>query len=129
MSPKDRHDYAVHLFEQGYFEDAARVFEEILREEENSEFWNDWATAQFALSRYPEAERGYRRALEMDPDSTEAAVNYATLLAGLARWAEAIGLFDRVVPHLAPENRTAVSELAEQCRAQQRRAELEPASR
>lgn len=129
MSPRERHDYAVYLFEQGFFEDAARVFEELLREEEHAEFWSDWATAQFALSHYPEAERGYRRALELDPDSNEAAVNFGTLLAGLARWVEALELFDRVLPRLASENRTAVSELADQCRAQQRRAELEPASR
>ena len=129
MLKKIEHEYAVYLFEQGFFQDAARLFDEILREEESAELWSDWATAQFALSRYEQAERGFRRALELEPDLNEAVVNYGTLLAGLQRWPEAIEMFERVLPRLAPENRAAVSDLAEQCRAQQSQVDLASAVR
>ena len=124
MAAKTQYEYAVYLFQQGFYEDAASHLDEVLHEEETSERWSDWATAHFALSHFEEAERGFRRALELSPDLTDAAVNFGTMLASLSRWGEAIAMFDGVMPKLEPEAQAAVGALAEQCRAQ-----LSPAAR
>lgn len=118
MAAKAQHEYAVYLFERGLYVDVVTHLDEVLREEETGERWSDWATAQFALSHFVEAERGFRRALELAPDMPDAAVNFGTMLAGLSRWAEAIGMFEGVLPRLERKGRAAVSALAEQCRAQ-----------
>jgi Tfp pilus assembly protein PilF len=117
MSAKTQHDYAVYLFQQGFYEDAVRHLDEVLQEKETADGWSDWATAQFALSHYAEAERGFRRALEMNPDLVDAAVNFGTLLVSLNRLAEAVALLDGVMPKMDPEPRAVVRTLAEQCRA------------
>ncbi len=118
MAAKTQHDYAVYLFQQGFYEDAVNHLGEVLQEQETSERWSDWATAHFALSHFPEAERGFRRALELNPDLADAAVNFGTMLASLRRWDEAIASFESVLPKLDPEARTAVAALCEQCRGQ-----------
>jgi tetratricopeptide (TPR) repeat protein len=118
MAAKAQHEYAVYLFQQGFYEDAVKQLDEILREEETGERWSDWATAQFALSHFAEAERGFRRALELSPELTEAAVNFGTMLVSLCRWREAIDTLEGVLPKLEPEARAIVSALAEQCRTQ-----------
>jgi len=118
MAAKQQHEYAVYLFQQGLYEDAVKQLDGVLREEETGERWSDWATAQFALSHFAEAERGFRRAMELDPDLTEAAVNFGALLVSLSRWKEAIALLEGVMPKLKPEARPIVGALAEQCRTQ-----------
>ena len=118
MAAKSQHEYAVYLFRQGYFDDAAKLLEEVLREEETGELWSDWATAQFALNHFAEAERGFRRALERSPDLKDAAVNFGALLANLKRWGEAIATLERVLPGLEPQESAVVTTLVEHCRAQ-----------
>jgi Tfp pilus assembly protein PilF len=93
--------------------------DEVLQEQETGERWSDWATAHFALSHFEEAERGFRRALQLNPDLTDAGVNFGTMLASQRRWNEAVTTFESVLPKLEPEARTAVSALCEQCREQQ----------
>ena len=118
MAGKEQHEYAVYLFQQGFYEDAVKQLDEILREEETGERWNDWATAQFGLSHFGEAERGFRRALEMNPDLAEAATNFGAMLMSLSRWSEAISILEGVLPKLGPEARLIVGTLIEQGRAQ-----------
>jgi tetratricopeptide (TPR) repeat protein len=118
MSTKTQHEYAVYLFQQGFYSDAVSHLDEVIREEETAERWSDWATAQFALSHFPEAERGFRRALELNPDLPEAAVTYGAMLVSLNRWKEAIVTLEGVLPKLEPEGRASVEALAEQCRVQ-----------
>src|SRR5579871_1094531 len=118
MPAKTQHDYAVYLFQQGFYDDAVRHLDEVLHEGESGEAWSDWATAQFALRRFAEAERGFRRALELSPELNDAAVNFGALLASVNRWEEAAAMFENVLPQLEPEARAAVSSLAEQCRSQ-----------
>ncbi len=118
MTASTQHQYSVYLFQQGYYADAVQHLDEVLRAEETGERWSDWATAQFALNHFAEAERGFHRALEMSPDLTEAAVNFGTMLVSLSRWREAIALYEGVLPKLEPEARAVVSALAEQCRTQ-----------
>lgn len=118
MAAKTQYEYAIYLFQQGFYEDAVSHLEEVLREEETAERWSDWATAHFALSHFAEAERGFRRALQLNPDLPDAAVSFGTMLASLHRWQEAIDMLEKVLPNLEPAARTAVSALAGQCRAQ-----------
>lgn len=115
---KAQHEYAVYLFQRGLYADVVTHLDEVLREEETGERWSDWATAQFALGHFAEAERGFRRALELAPDLPEATVNVGTMLAGLRRWAEAIEMLGGVLPRLEPDGRATVGALVEQCRAQ-----------
>jgi|SRR5579863_1345041 len=129
MAAKTQHEYAVYLFEQGYFEDAGKLLEEILGEEETGERWSDWATAQIARGHFAEAERGFRRALELSPESSDAAVNFGTLLASLHRWEEAITMLERALPRLEPQGRTVVSSFVEHCRAQIATTAQRPARR
>jgi hypothetical protein len=118
MAAKTQHDYAVYLFEQGFYADAITQLDELLQEQETGERWSDWATAHFALRHYAEAERGFRRALELSPDLSDAAVNFGTLLVSLSRWREAIDTLEGAMPKLRPEGQAAVRALIEQCRAQ-----------
>ena len=115
---KTQHDYAVYLFQQGYYEDALTQLDEILRQQETGEIWSDWSTVQFALNHFAEAEQGFRRTLEMSPELTDASVTFGTLLVTLHRWNEAIAVLDGVLPKLGPEARAIVSALAERCREQ-----------
>jgi len=118
MAAKAQHEYAVYLFQQGFYEDAVKQLDDALREEETAERWSDWATAQFGSNHFAEAERGFRRALELSPELPEAAVNFGTMLASQSRWAEAIEMFEGVLARLEPDGRAAVRTFAEQCRAQ-----------
>ena len=118
MPTRTQHEYAVYLFQQGFYADAVSHLDEVIREEETADRWSDWATAQFALSHFPEAEKGFRRALELNPDLAEGAVNYGAMLVSLNRWKEAIAMLESVLPKLEPEGRAAVEALADQCRAQ-----------
>jgi tetratricopeptide (TPR) repeat protein len=118
MAAKTQYDYAIYLFQQGFYEDAISHLDEVLHEEETAERWSDWATAHFALSHFAEAERGFRRALQLNPDLLDAAVNFGTMLATVHRWQEAIDMLERVLPNLEPASWTAVSALVGQCRAQ-----------
>jgi Tfp pilus assembly protein PilF len=126
MAANAQHEYAVYLFQQGYYEDVIRQLDEVLHEEETGERWSDWATAQFALSHYVEAERGFRRALDLDPDLVDAAVNFGTMLAGLRRWTEAIEMLERTLPKLQTDGRAAVGALIEQCQTQLASGALRP---
>jgi tetratricopeptide (TPR) repeat protein len=118
MPAKTQHDYAVYLFQQGFYEDAILHLDEVLHEEETAERWSDWATAHFAAGHFQDAERGFQRALKLNPDHADAAVSLGAMLLSLRRWSEAIGMFEGVLPKLEPEARSFVSTLADQCREQ-----------
>jgi tetratricopeptide (TPR) repeat protein len=116
MAAKAQHDYAVYLFQQGFYGDSASQLDDLLQREETAELWSDWGTAQFGLGRLDEAEKGFRRALELDPGLSEAALNFATMLFSQQRCAEAVELFQRALPKLEPKDQAIVSEFIERCR-------------
>ena len=116
-SPK--HRQGLELFESGQFEDAVRWFGEALALEESSELWSDWATAQFHCRHRHEAEQGYRRALELNPENALASVSLGLLLAAASRDAEAVPRLERAMSEL-PEAERAPAVLAlERCRRRQ----------
>jgi len=75
------HQRGIELFAQGRYQEAIGCFEECLRQAETSEVWNDWATAQFAFGRVPQAREGLKRALQLDPQNHQAAENLRLLAA------------------------------------------------
>jgi Tfp pilus assembly protein PilF len=123
---KTKHDYAVYLFQQGFYADTVSQLDELLHTEETAERWSDWATAQYGLNQFAEAERGFRRALELDPGMSDAAVNFGMLLSSQARYGEALACFEKALPSLEGEGRTTVQNFIQQCRAQLGPAAPEP---
>jgi glycosyltransferase involved in cell wall biosynthesis/tetratricopeptide (TPR) repeat protein len=89
------HEQALQLYREGRYEGSARVLAGLLKTKENSELWNDWATTQLMLGKRAESEEGYRRALELDPQSYQAAGNLGVLLATSGRVPEALPLLER----------------------------------
>ena len=126
MATKAQHDYAVYLFQQGFYGDTVSQLDEILRVEETAERWSDWATAQYGMNQFAEAERGFRRALELDPELSEAATNLGMLLSSQKRWAEAVEMFERALPKLAGETRATVETFIAQCAVELRAGGPEP---
>jgi Tfp pilus assembly protein PilF len=107
---------AVQCFERKEFDKAAALLGECLLEEQTSERWNDWATARFFAGRSAEAEGGYRRALDMNSQSAQAAENLGTLLAGQGRGEEAIPFLETAIS-LTGKTTPALTQLLVESRA------------
>jgi Flp pilus assembly protein TadD len=86
---KELHKQALGLYKRGHLAEALAQLGAALREEENSERWNDWAAVQHALGATDYAETGFRRALELDRNNQEAATNLGGLLVARGRFIEA----------------------------------------
>ena len=112
----ETHQRAVRLLRAGHGQESIQLLSQALREQESSEVWNDWATA-LNLWVSSEAERGYRRALELDPENRQAAVNLGILLSGQRRIAEAVPFLEKGLPRLDEPQRQAVDAILEQCQA------------
>jgi tetratricopeptide (TPR) repeat protein len=111
----ENYEEALRLFRAGHFPEALRCFSKALKERETSHGWNNWATAVERCG-YPEkAEKGYRRALELDPRNSQAAANCGILLAQSARLSEAISFLARSLWGLDRQQRPAVEKLLRQC--------------
>ncbi|MBI1749438.1 MAG: glycosyltransferase [Acidobacteria bacterium] len=108
----------IHLFLEGRLIEALPLLGEALREEETSERWNDWATAQLACERMSEAEQGYRRALELDAQNVQAAANLGILLAGLQRNAEAVPFLEQSAFAADEQQRGVLLRLLAECKEQ-----------
>jgi Flp pilus assembly protein TadD len=114
-----KHQQGLQAFKDEQFNEAIRLFGEAVAEEESSEIWNDWATAQLAVRNSGDAERAFRRALKLQPDNHQAAANLGVLLATLGRTDEAIPLLEQSQPKLGENERVTVTRLLEQCRSAQ----------
>jgi GT2 family glycosyltransferase/glycosyltransferase involved in cell wall biosynthesis len=99
---------------------ALREFERALSEEETSEQRNDWAAAQATLHRAEEAERGFRRALEIDPTNAQAAANLGGLLFKLERHGEASRFLEMGLADLRESQNCAPLGLLREIQARQR---------
>jgi glycosyltransferase involved in cell wall biosynthesis/2-polyprenyl-3-methyl-5-hydroxy-6-metoxy-1,4-benzoquinol methylase len=116
MPSNPNHKEALNAFEQGRFEEAVELFAKTLGEEESSELWNDWATAQFQLGRVEEAEEGYRRAIELDVNNISTALNLGVLLKQVGRAGDAIPWLEKVAAQLGEPDVHAVRAIIEECR-------------
>ncbi len=70
--PSEIHGKAVSLFRKGDYENAAQLFAEALLHEQSRVRWNEWATSKFLAGHATEAEGGYRKALELEPQNIQA---------------------------------------------------------
>ena len=104
------------FLQEGRFEEAALALAESLREQETSEVWNDWAAAELAAGQ-SKAERGFRRALALDADNTEAIANLGAFLAITGRYAEAILYLERAMHGIGEQQRAALQQLLHSCRS------------
>lgn len=116
MHAAEKHKRALDSYRHGRFDDALGLLGEALEEEETSERWNDWASAQLAVRRLAEAERGFRRALQLDPDNPEACANLGALLATLGRHSEALPYLEKSELRLAGSEKTVIQKLIAECR-------------
>jgi Flp pilus assembly protein TadD len=90
-----KHQQALELMDKQHLDGALRLFGEALAQEETCERWNDWAVAQFTLSRFAEAEQGFLYAVELDGANLEVAGNLGVLLVECEREHEAIPFLEQ----------------------------------
>jgi hypothetical protein len=115
---EDKHARGVQSCREGRLQTADVLLAEALREVETCERWNDWATVQSAIRNLANAEIGFRRALQLEPENAEARTNLGVLLAQVGRTAEALDLLEDVE---SPADSTAaqtLSNLVRRCREQ-----------
>jgi len=112
------HQRGIELFEQKQFPAALREFSLVTAEQETSEAWNDWATAHLACGNVPEAEHGYRRALQLDGRDAVAVTNLAILLCRLGRPGEALRYLEAgAASDLRGPERQAIAHLVKKAQA------------
>lgn len=111
------HTRGVSLAQAGKAAEALPFLAAALRGEETSERWNDWATCQVACRRPGEAERAYRRAIDLDPQNAEALANLSAFLANQKRHQEAIPFLERALAIPGGEHRQMLQHLLARCTA------------
>jgi glycosyltransferase involved in cell wall biosynthesis len=106
-----KHDEAIAAFHQGRFSDALRLLQPLLEAGGTSELWNDWAAVQLALGDIERAEAGFSRAIELDPDNTDAIINLGVMLLSRGDSTRALPLLTSVLPLLPASHRQTVNAL------------------
>lgn len=112
---KKKHDQALESFNRRLLPQSAKLLQYLLKQKDNAELWNDWATVQLFRGMIPDAERGYRRALELEPSNQEANVNFGILLAATGRDQEATPLLQQSAKSLKGKQRLKIMKILDQC--------------
>jgi GT2 family glycosyltransferase len=124
----NQHQAAIAAFERGNVQEALGLLHELLKEQETSELWNDWATVQSSCGEPAKAEVGFLRALEIDRENHQAKVNLGLLLISLGEQTRGIPLLEESLPLLPDEQkqllRSALAAAKERVRAE--KAEIGP---
>jgi len=113
----DKHQQGVQLYREGRIVEAIQLLGEAIAEGETSDCWNDWAAVQLVARNVSDAEKGLRRALQLDPRNPQAAANLGGVLVAVGKCEEAIPLLERGLPNLCPDEKAIVTQLLEQCRS------------
>src|SRR6266481_716528 len=108
MNGAEIHTLGLRLYEAERFDDALALLRQALGDAESSELWSDWATVQFRRGETSEAEAGYRIALQMNPNETQAAANLGAMLLAQGRTSEALPFLERGLATMTAEQRTAM---------------------
>lgn len=124
----DYHAEGLRLYESGNYEQARRLLADGLEKSTSGERWNDWAAAELACQRYAEAERGFRKALELEPDYAQAGANLGALLVKQGKKAEALLHLERCLPGIDQEQRPVVERLIALCKKATAPAAKSPAA-
>ncbi|MBZ5642915.1 MAG: hypothetical protein LAO19_09170 [Acidobacteriia bacterium] len=112
---KKKHEHALDLFQRGQLAQSAKLLQYLLKQSDSAELWNDWATIQLIRGATEDAERGYRRALDLEPANSEAEINFGILLAATAREQEAAPLLQDGVKSLKGKQRAKILHVIEIC--------------
>ena len=112
-----QHSEGVRLYQQGKFEEAAKMLEAGFREQPNSEMANDWGAAELASGRIASAERGFAEALRLDSTNVDAAANLGALLAGQGRAKEAVPFLELAALRSEGAHRATLDQMLATCRA------------
>ncbi len=107
---------ASSLFQRGDYEGSAQLLAKGLLNEQTSIRWNDWATAKFLAGHVIDAEGGYRKALEMQPDNIQAVTNLGALLAGQGRYAEATSFLEFAADRAGNSEKEGIRRLLGTCK-------------
>lgn len=113
---EDKHARGVQRCREGHLLRAAALLADALGEGEACERWNDWATVQTAIRNLANAEIGFRRALQLQPENAEARTNLGALLAQMGRSAEALDLLEASEPPADPQAAQVLESLVRRCR-------------
>jgi FkbM family methyltransferase len=105
------------LFQKGDYESSAQLLAKALLEKQTSLRWNDWATAKFLAGHVVEAEGGYRKALELEPENIQAMTNLGALLAGQGRYSEAAPLLEFAAGRADTSEKEAICRLLDTCQS------------
>jgi glycosyltransferase involved in cell wall biosynthesis len=89
-----QHLRGVELHHRREYRQAIEQFQQSLRTVETAGCWSDLGCAQFAVGQVDDAERSFRRAIELDKTCVLAVRNLATLLATTNRSEEALRLLN-----------------------------------
>ena len=89
VSSDARDGQGLALFEDGQYGEALATIEESLGQRETAQRWSDWGVLQRTLGHRVNAERGFRRALELDPKLAVAGNNLGVILFEAGRLEEA----------------------------------------
>jgi glycosyltransferase involved in cell wall biosynthesis len=108
---------AVQHFCERQFEQASALFAEALRQRETSDIWCDWATVRLFCNDAAGAERGFRRALDLNAGNDLAALKLGVLLVRLERHADAVRFLEQCAPRQNEPQRTEVLQMLTTCRA------------
>lgn len=109
MPQRTKQQRAYELMAKGQVKEAAECLHEALTENESCDLWNDWATVCVALGRVDDAQRGYERALELDPDNTQCHFNFGVVLVGTGSTDRGLKLLRQSFNHLtSPEQSAAL---------------------
>jgi tetratricopeptide (TPR) repeat protein len=73
------HERGLDLYRAGALSRAAEAFCRALEIRENAVLWNDAGTCLFALKEFANAERAYKKALELEPGHKRATANLSAL--------------------------------------------------
>ncbi len=115
----DYHAEGLRLYECGNYEQARRLLADGLKDSTCSERWNDWAAAELACQRYAEAERGFRKALELEPEYAQASANLGGLLVKQGRKAEALLHLEKSLKGIDQQQQPVVERLIALCKKAQ----------
>jgi hypothetical protein len=117
VPPETLRQRAVRSFCERRFEEASALFAEALGQRETSEIWCDWATVRLICNDTSGAERGFRRALDLDASNDLAALKLGVLLARLERNADAVHYLERCGSRRNEPERTETLQLLATCRS------------
>ena len=105
------------MVQEGRTVEAIQHLEAALPKGETAELWNDWATLQCGSGDVAKAEKGYRRALELDRAHRQTAINLGLLLLARGQLQEGLNVLNPHAATLTVEEKAAVQTLVAPHRA------------